>query len=44
MGKIIANTEIKREKEKLYYTGTDENGFLTICETEMKRGGKKKVK
>ena len=44
MGEIIANTEIKREPGKLYYCGTDEEGNLTICEAEMKRGGKKKDK
>ena len=42
MGKIIAKTEIKREKGYLYYCGTDKDGCLTICSAEMKRGGKKK--
>ena len=43
MGKVIAKTDIKREKGKLYYTGTDENGFITICETLMARGKKKNI-
>jgi len=41
MGKTIAITDIKREKGKLYYCGTDENGFITICEAIMGRGKKK---
>lgn len=41
-GRIILKTNIKREKGKLYYTGTDDAGNLTICETMMARGGKKK--
>ena len=31
MGETIATTEIKREKGFVYYTGTDDNGNLTIC-------------
>lgn len=42
MGEIIANTKIKREKGFLYYTGTDEEGNLTICRAEMYKGKKKK--
>lgn len=42
MGKIIARTKIKREKGYLYYTGTDENGNLTLCKAEMAHGKKKK--
>lgn len=41
-GKIILKTNIKREQGKLYYTGTDELGNLTVCETLMARGKKKK--
>lgn len=44
MGKIILRTNIKRESGKLYYYGTDDNGNLTVCETIMARGGKKKKK
>jgi len=40
--KVILKTEIKREKGKLYFCGTDNNGNLTIGETEMARGRKKK--
>jgi hypothetical protein len=42
--KVILTTEIKREKGKLYFTGTDEKGNLTLCETIMARGRKKKSK
>ena len=42
MSKIILRTELPREQGKLYFCGTDSNGNLTVCETEMKRGGKKK--
>jgi len=41
MGKIIAKTQIKREKGFLYYCGTDEKGNLTICKAKMARGKKK---
>ena len=44
MGKQISKTNIKRESGKLYYCGTDSNGFVTICEAKMARGGKKKKK
>ncbi len=44
MGEIISKTKIKREKGYLYYCGTDEEGNLTICQTEMARGGRKKKK
>jgi len=37
MGKIIAKTQIKREKGFLYYCGTDEKGNLTICKAKMGR-------
>lgn len=44
MGKIIADTKIKREQGKLYYCGTDKDGNITICEAIMARGMKKKKK
>ena len=40
--KVILNTEIKREKGKLYFCGTNDKGNLTIGEAEMARGKKKK--
>jgi hypothetical protein len=42
MGKEILKTNIKRESGKLYYCGTDKEGFLVVCEAKMSRGGKKK--
>lgn len=42
MSKVILNTNIKREKDKIYFCGTDKNGNLTIGEAEMARGRKKK--
>lgn len=42
MGKIILKTTIKRQKDRLYYCGTDEKGNITICETETKRKKKSK--
>ena len=42
MSEIIAETEIKREKGKLYFCGTDEKGNLTICSVVMKRGAHRK--
>ena len=42
MGKAILKTNIKREKEKLYYCGTDTEGNILVCEAVMKRGRKKK--
>lgn len=41
MGKAILKTNIKREQGKLYYCGTDESGFITVCEAIMSRGGRK---
>lgn len=38
MGKVILNTNIKREQMKLYYCGTDANGNITVCEAVMARG------
>jgi hypothetical protein len=40
MAEIVANTEIPREKGFVYFTGTDDKGYLTICRT--KAGRKKK--
>ena len=40
MGEVILKTNIKREKGKLYYTSTDEDGNITVCEAPM--GRKKK--
>lgn len=40
MGIVILKTEIKREKEKIYYCDTDENGNIVVC--EAKRGRTKK--
>lgn len=44
MGKEILKTDIKREKGKLYYCGTDKNGNIIVCEAIMARGGKSKKK
>jgi len=40
--KELLKTNIKREKGKLYFCGTDENGNITVNETDMSRGKKKK--
>lgn len=40
MGKIIIKNVIKREKGKLYYLDGEGN----LCEAELQRGKKKKVK
>ncbi|MBU1121056.1 hypothetical protein KJ660_04225 [Candidatus Micrarchaeota archaeon] len=42
MGKTILKTDIKREEGFLFYCGTDDNGNITVCKTEMARGRKKK--
>jgi hypothetical protein len=42
MGKTLIKTNIKRESTKLYYCGTSAEGFITVCEAEMKRNKKKK--
>lgn len=44
MGKIILQTAIKRESGKLYYCGTDKEGFITVNEALMLRGRKGKKK
>jgi len=40
--KTILKTKLPREKGKLYFCGTDDKGNLTIGETKMSRGKKKK--
>ena len=40
--KIILKTNIKREKGFLYYCSTSDDGNLTIGQSEMARGRKKK--
>ena len=42
--KIILKTDIKREKGFLYFCGTDDQGNLTIGQSEMARGKKKSKK
>lgn len=42
MGKVIAKTDIKREKNMLYYCGTSEDGCITVCSAVMQHGGRKK--
>lgn len=42
MGKIILKTDIAREKDYLYYCGTDDKGNITVGKAKMARGGKKK--
>jgi hypothetical protein len=44
MGKLILKTNIKRDSNKLYYCGTDNEGNITVNEAVMKRGGRKKSK
>jgi hypothetical protein len=44
MRKTILKTDIKREPGKLYFCGTDDNGCIMLCETEMARKGKSKKK
>jgi hypothetical protein len=44
MGETILKTNIKREPGYLYYTGTDDNGNIILCKTEMARGKKKILK
>jgi hypothetical protein len=42
MGERICKLKIKREKEFLYYVKSDEEGYLEMWKTIMKRGGKRK--
>lgn len=44
MAKVILLTNIKRETGKLYFCGTSDDGFLTIGEAIMSRGGRKAKK
>ncbi len=44
MKETILETKIKRESGFLYYVGTNQEGNLILCKTEMKRGGRKKKK
>ena len=40
--KIILKTNILREKGKLYWCGTSEDGYVLVGESDMARGRKKK--
>lgn len=40
--KILLKTNIKREKDKLYWCGTSPDGFILVGESVMARGNKKK--
>lgn len=42
--KVLMTTTFKRKKDKIYFCGTDENGFITVGEADMARGRKKKEK
>ncbi len=43
--KVLLKTDLPRETGKLYYVGTDKKtGNLTLCSTDMARGGRKKKK
>ena len=44
MGEIILETQIRREKEYLYYCTKNDDGFLCIGKAKMKRGRTKKNK
>jgi len=44
MGKLLIETDIKREPNKLYYCATDKKGNVTVWEADMKRGKTKKKK
>ncbi len=35
MKEVILKTDIKREKGFLYFTGTDDEGNLTLCKAPM---------
>lgn len=43
MGELILQTEIKREKEYLYYVKSDDEGNLGVYKAKMARGGKRKI-
>lgn len=40
-GKLVLKTSIKRQKGKLYYCGTSEDGNVAIFETTMPKHEKK---
>jgi len=42
--KILLKTNIKRDKEHLYFCGTSEDGYITVGSAEMARGRGKKSK
>lgn len=42
MSKLIATTNLRREKGKLYFVKENEDGFLSVYESELKRGRTKK--
>lgn len=42
MGKTLLNTDIKRERGKLYYCATNDKGNIVVCEVAMKNSSKKK--
>jgi len=44
MGEDILKTNIKREKNWLYYCGTDEFGNIKVCKAEMSHKGRPKKK
>jgi hypothetical protein len=44
MGKLLLKTDIKREKDMLYFCGTSEDGCITVNEAKMVRTGRKKKK
>lgn len=41
MSRVLLKTNIKRDK-KMYFCGTSDDGFITVCESEFARGRKKK--
>jgi len=44
MGERIARLRIQREPNVLYYVKSDEQGWLCVYKTELKRGGHKNAK
>lgn len=42
MGETVLETNIKREKDMIYYCGTDSKGNILVCKSKMARGRKKK--
>jgi len=40
--KFLLKTDFKRESGMLYYCATSDDGYITLWEAEMNRGGKKK--